>query len=146
MVLTYSRLRVAESSTGSLNGPYWATRVVCSSAGSFPANSCAGHKNCGCHYWTPFPGAGLANCEVDFTQKRLDLSCLGNSFGSGYGEPLVCVLKQVVCILFSYTLHCKEACEIVNCQIFNQPVVGGPRSTKNCGQVELLDGLPIGPG
>jgi len=93
-----------------------------------------------------WPIAGLANCEIDFTQKRLDISCLGNLFGSGYGEPLVCVLKQVVCILFSYTLHCKEACEIVNCQIFNQPVVGGPQSTKNYGQVESLDGLPIGPG
>jgi len=76
------------------------------------------------HSWQPI--AGLTDSEVDFVQKRLDLSRLGSPFGSGCGEPLVHVLKRVVHLLFGHPLLGKEVHEIVNCQVLNRPSIGVP--------------------
>jgi hypothetical protein len=74
MVPTYLRLRMAESSMGSSNRPYWAVRVAHSSAGSCPACSCAGRKKNSCHHWTLLAGGSLlpASQMVRLTSPRSD--------------------------------------------------------------------------
>ena len=77
------------------------------------------------HLWQPI--AGLVNSEVDFVQKRLDLSRLGSLFSCGYGEPLICVLKRVVRLFFCHPLLSKKPHEIIDRQVVNRPGIGVPR-------------------
>jgi hypothetical protein len=76
------------------------------------------------HLWRPI--GGLMNSEVDFVQKRLDLSRLGSLFSCGYGEPLIRILKHVICLLFGHPLLGKETHEIIDCQVVNRPSIGVP--------------------